>query len=46
MKLVKKKNDLNESAYSQYLEEEDDFYNEDQSFDRKMQTMSMIPNID
>eukprot|EP00347_Sterkiella_histriomuscorum_P023965 403332771 len=45
MKLVKKKNDLNESVYSQYLEEEE-LYGEDQSFDRKMNTMSMIPNID
>ena len=45
MKIVKKKNDLNESVYSQYLEEED-LYNEQQNFDRKMQTMSMIPSID
>lgn len=35
MKIAKKKNDLNESVYSQYLEEEE-LYSEQASFDRKM----------
>ncbi|CDW75947.1 UNKNOWN [Stylonychia lemnae] len=45
MKLVKKKiqNDLDSSLYSQYLQEEDVFLDD---YDKKMQTLTMMPNVE